>query len=550
MWWTGLLCAFALSAQDAAPPAAPVLRIEAVRHWVLADTVRISIEVSGEFHFRRDRLSNPDRIYFDIVGAKPAAGSPRVQTIAVGDRLLKQIRISETQPGVTRVVLDLDRPVDYSAAQLANPDRLIIELRPEAKSPAAKRSPPPPAPAKPSEPTRETSTIAAAGPPPAAESKSQAVTAKAPAVAAPVAESKPAATVAERPKAEPARPEVQAAAKPADVPAHGASGSAEPITASVVPPVSSPAKETPAAVAPAAVAKNAETRPALPPLASTPSPASVPAAQTPPQTAAANPQAAPVEPPAVALPASKSRVGNNSLVRALGLKLQRVVIDPGHGGHDTGTIGRGGLMEKDLVLDVARRLGALIEERLGAEVVYTRTEDVFVPLEERTALANERRADLFLSIHANAGVSSATGTETYYLNFTTSKAAMEVAARENASSQRSIHELQSLIEKIALKDKVDESREFAARVQTALVKELARTNPNSRDRGVRKAPFVVLIGASMPSVLAEIAFLSNAREEKLLARPDYRQKIAEGLYKGVSQYASTLSRYQLAEKKP
>jgi N-acetylmuramoyl-L-alanine amidase len=192
----------------------------------------------------------------------------------------------------------------------------------------------------------------------------------------------------------------------------------------------------------------------------------------------------------------------------------------------------------------------LIEQRLGAEVVYTRTDDASVPLEERTALANEKRADLFLSIHANSGVASATGSETYYLNFTTSKTAMEVAARENAPSQRSIHELQSLIEKIALKDKVDESREFAARVQKALFKELARTDPASRDRGVRRAPFVVLIGASMPSVLCEVAFISNPREERLLKREDYRQRIAEGLFQGVSQYASTLSRFQVAEKKP
>jgi N-acetylmuramoyl-L-alanine amidase len=181
--------------------------------------------------------------------------------------------------------------------------------------------------------------------------------------------------------------------------------------------------------------------------------------------------------------------------------------------------------------------------------VYTRTEDIAVPLEERTALANEREADLFLSIHANSGIRSAAGSETYYLNFTTSKSAMDVAARENASSQRSIYELQGLIEKIALKDKVDESREFAAKVQTSLFRELARANSASRDRGVRKAPFLVLTGASMPSVLSEIAFLSNPREERLLKREDYRQRIAEGLFKGVSQYAATLSRFQVAEKK-
>jgi N-acetylmuramoyl-L-alanine amidase len=263
------------------------------------------------------------------------------------------------------------------------------------------------------------------------------------------------------------------------------------------------------------------------------------------------PQAVEIPKPAedkVARPAKRTNTGNRTLVRALGLKLGRVVIDPGHGGHDTGSIGRGGLLEKDLVLDVALRLGKLIEEELGAEVVYTRSDDTFVALEDRTALANEKKADLFLSVHANSGNRSAAGPETYYLNFTASPADLDVAARENASSEKTIHELQSLIEKIALKEKVDESREFAADVQSALHVALGKTR-SLKDRGVRKAPFVVLIGAQMPSVLAEIAFLSNPREERLLRRADYRQKVAQGLYKGVAEYASSLSHFQVAEKK-
>jgi N-acetylmuramoyl-L-alanine amidase len=410
-----------------AAPAGSMLEVKAVRFWSLEDTTRVAIEVSGEFQYRHDRLLNPDRIYFDILGAKPGFAKEIVHTIPVADKLLKQIRVSETQPGVTRVVLDLESTADFSAAQLANPDRLIVEVRPRGKP-----APPPAAAEEPKKPASTTSDLPPARPPATAEAK-----------------------------AEPAKP--------------------------------------------------VDDR--------------------------------------VALPAKKGTTGTSSLVRALGLKLERVVIDPGHGGQDTGTIGPTGLMEKDLVLDVARRLGALIEQRLGAEVIYTRTDDSTVPLEERTALANEQRADLFLSIHANSGVRSATGSETYYLNFTTSKTAMEVAARENASSQRSIHELQGLIEKIALKDKVDESREFASKVQTALFKELARTDAASRDRGVRRAPFVVLIGAAMPSVLSEVAFLSNPQEERLLKREDYRQKIAEGLFNGVSQYASSLSRFQVAEQK-
>ena len=246
------------------------------------------------------------------------------------------------------------------------------------------------------------------------------------------------------------------------------------------------------------------------------------------------------------MPAKPAQTGSSSLVRALGLKLGRVVLDPGHGGHDTGTIGPSGLLEKDVVLDVALRLGKLIEERMGAEVVYTRREDSFVPLPQRTAIANENHADLFLSIHANAGASSVSGSETYYLNFSTDKSDLDVASRENATSERTIHELQSIVEKIARKDKADESREFASRIQAAIYKDMLKANPRIQDRGVRKAPFVVLIGAAMPSVLSEIGFLSNPREERLLRRENYRQRLAEALYKGLSQYASTLSRFQSA----
>ena len=216
------------------------------------------------------------------------------------------------------------------------------------------------------------------------------------------------------------------------------------------------------------------------------------------------------------LPAKR---GDRDLTRALGLKLGRVVLDAGHGGHDVGTHGPSGYLEKDLTLDVTRRLGALLEERLGAEVVYTRPSDAYVGLEERTRIANEHKADLFLSIHANSSpYRSAAGVETYVLNFTTSKNAMELAARENASAESSVFNLQELVNKIALKEKVDESREFATRLQTALSVLSTNSNESAKNRGVKKAPFVVLIGASMPSVLAEIGFLTNANDESLLRK--------------------------------
>jgi N-acetylmuramoyl-L-alanine amidase len=241
--------------------------------------------------------------------------------------------------------------------------------------------------------------------------------------------------------------------------------------------------------------------------------------------------------------------GDRSLTRALGLKIGKIVIDPGHGGHDTGTIGPKGLQEKDLVLDVSRRLGKLLTTRLGSEVVYTRSDDTFIPLETRTAIANQEGADLFVSVHANSSRDpDARGVETYYLNFTASPDALEVAARENAVSDKTIHELQDLVKKIALKEKIEESQEFAGDVENSLHDGLAVKNPGLRDRGVKKAPFIVLIGANMPSILAEISFVSNPGDERKLRTPEYRQRIAESLYRGIAKYCSGLSGVKVASK--
>ena len=238
-----------------------------------------------------------------------------------------------------------------------------------------------------------------------------------------------------------------------------------------------------------------------------------------------------------------TREGDRSLTRALGLKISRIVIDAGHGGHDTGTIGPHGLMEKDLCLDVALRLGALIEQKLpGADVIYTRKDDTFIPLEERTAIANEAKADLFISIHANSSHDpAARGIETYYLNFATSAETLEVASRENANSQESLHDLQDLIQKIARNEKIEESKELASDIQDTLTARMQLVSHGEKNRGVKKAPFVVLIGANMPSVLSEIAFVSNPGDERLLRKPDQRQRIADGLYRGVATYLDNLN---------
>lgn len=238
-----------------------------------------------------------------------------------------------------------------------------------------------------------------------------------------------------------------------------------------------------------------------------------------------------------------TRDGNSTLTRVLGLKIGRIVIDPGHGGHDTGTIGPTGLMEKDLCLDIALRLEKIIQQRLpGAEVVLTRSDDTFIPLEERTEIANRAKADLFISIHANSSQDhAARGVETYYLNLKGSAEAMEVAARENASSQQGIHDLQDLVKRITQTEKIDESKEFAQDVQGSLSQRIQKVNRTVKNRGIRKAPFVVLIGADMPSILTEISFLSNPSDEQLLKKPEHRQRVAEGIYQGVAAYLQSLN---------
>jgi N-acetylmuramoyl-L-alanine amidase len=459
--------------------------VTAVRFWSLADITRIAVETTGQFEFRWDRLSNPDRIFFDLPGTHPQLSRKTVEIIPVGDQLVRQIRVAETQKGVTRIVLDLQAVVDVSTSKLENPDRLIIELhRPGAHPPT--------------ETVRE--------------------------LPVPTREFHP--------------PAPQPTVEPLD--------RRPTTTPSLDPPSTDSANlQTPNATRNDPLSRVRTSVPGKPPRAVgnvIPAPSAPVVEPPPPVTLDVT------TPDKVGLPAKRS-ARDESMIRALGLKVNRIVIDAGHGGHDTGSIGPGGLYEKDLVLDIAKRVGALIEQNLGSEIVYTRPDDTFIPLERRTSIANNSHGDLFLSIHANSStLRTAAGVETYYLNFTTSKTALEVAARENATSEKTIYELQDLLHKIALKDKVDESREFAVRIQNSL-NGMQSKGTRQRDRGVRKAPFVVLIGAHMPSVLAEIGFISNPKDEALMKRPEYRQKIAEALYKGLSSYASTLSHFQVAARR-
>jgi N-acetylmuramoyl-L-alanine amidase len=250
----------------------------------------------------------------------------------------------------------------------------------------------------------------------------------------------------------------------------------------------------------------------------------------------------PVAPPTLPAPAVPSANSNGqfSLARQLGLGVSRIVLDPGHGGHDPGVRGNG-LSESELVLDVSLRLKKLLENQPAMDVVMTRESDVFIPLEQRTAIANREGADLFLSIHANASRNvKAGGVETYFLNFAANPEAEAVAARENSASGQTMHRLPDIVRAITLNNKIDESRDFADTVQKSMVRSLSAKNRNLQDRGVKQAPFVVLIGAGMPSVLAEISFVTQKQEGTLLKTSAYRQQIAEALFDAIVKYQKSL----------
>ncbi len=223
--------------------------------------------------------------------------------------------------------------------------------------------------------------------------------------------------------------------------------------------------------------------------------------------------------------------------------IKRIVIDAGHGGKDTGAIGHNGLYEKDVALSVAKKLGEILAEKYGVNVFFTRDRDVFIPLKERTAIANSRKADLFISIHANASPKrAARGIETYILNWTDDEEAIRVAARENAISLKKMREIQSdlqlILHDLARDNKRDESMRLAYNVQSSLIDILREDYRDVVDLGVKHALFYVLVGAEMPSVLAEISFISNPDEEKRLSDESYRNKIAEAIATGVKGYIS------------
>ena len=461
-----------------AAQAAPSV-VQSVRHWSTSDYTRVMIDLDSNALYTKGRLSNPDRIYFDISGAKLSSelGS---HTLAVDDEFLKQVRISQNSPNAVRVVLDLLTKGDAAVSELHDPFRIVIDLRrqdvPSIPSKTAKLEPPAPP--------------------------------KAAAVKAPLPEE-----AAKDKKPEKSLPQ-------------------------------------PAAKQPVASTQSAESSIAIPPAAEnrsgpakTPPPASPASAAATSESKAAVKKAEPekLSSASVSRAAEPTSLGDRTMTRMLGLKIGRIVIDPGHGGHDLGTIGPGGLLEKDLVLSIALDLQSLLQEKLGAQVILTRSDDTFIALEERSAIANQFRADLFISIHANSSRSRSTsGVETYYLNFAKTDAEREIASRENATSASSISELEDLIKKIAQADKSTESKELASLIQKKLYSGARKMFPTAQNRGVRSAPFIVLIGANMPSILTEVAFISNPRDERLLKKAPNQERLVKALFSGIEDYMKTL----------
>ncbi len=511
----GRIPASAHTVGDAAVARRPgrLAQVLGIRHWSTPTYTRVAIDLGDDVTFEAARVPHPDRIYFDLHGTRLAQELVGRSFSVTDDGFLKKIRAAQFSDNMTRIVLDVNDVSEYSAFLLPNPYRLIIDIHGGTKTTG-------PTPASTIEPGAGLVAEAAAN------------------------IRQPAGDLAAAPRAEPSSlPSTPLTSAKAAVPntvitrafnaTDVASLSQQP---GKVDATSKPTSQPISAVV-QGTKSEAKSVDHTQPVATA---SVISAARKKGKIAAADGVALGDAVPARA--ASPTADGETSLVRALGLKIGRIVIDAGHGGHDSGTLGVDGLEEKDVVLDVALRLGKLLHDRLGAEIIYTRSDDTFVPLETRTAIANKAQADLFLSIHANSSRdASARGVETYYLNFTSSPDALETAARENAVSNQSIHQLSDLVKKITLRDKIDESREFATDVEQGLYTGLQRGNDGLKNRGVKKAPFVVLIGANMPSVLAEISFVTNPRDASQLRLPEYRQRVAESLYKGVSKYEGGLS---------
>lgn len=587
------------AASEASTTGRPHATLLAVHRTVLPDVIRLTFDIDREVTFRQDRLSSPPRIFFDFAGTVSGRSlADRTVRFENDSDVVRQVRVGQPSSDSVRVVLDATGVSTCSASPLYAPYRLVVDCvraagvvaavpaaGPGPVATARNTSAVPVGPAVPAAPVTTTATVAKSAAPTTPASTPTTATLATSASSSPAKAASAPSTLTVKTENRPAT------APAAAIVAATASSASTPNAATVVakPPEAKPRPLTPATFA----RKNPEPAIAAPPVAAPPPapltaralappmatpallyahrlPASaigglvagtpripatvfaelttaalapVPSATLAVNSAPAVPESLPVvKPPALpAPPAAKPGGSGMSMARQLGLTVSRVVIDPGHGGHDPGAKGAG-TTEAALVLDIALRLEKMLQDE-GVEVILTRRTDEFIALEERTAMANRQAADLFLSIHANAStIAQATGVETYYLNFADSASAAAVAARENAASGKPMNALPEVVKAIAMNSKQAESRDLATQVQRALVQKLKPANQGLRDLGVKQAPFVVLIGASMPSVLAEVAFITNEQEGRLLKGTNYRQRIADALFAAVQRYQSSLTK--------
>ncbi len=490
--------------------AAGIATIKSIRRSVLPDAVRVVIELDAEVSFHQERIPDPSRVFVDLPGTRAAATlTDQTMRFESDADIVRQVRIGRHPNNTTRVVLDANGVSSYSVYPLYDPYRLVVDCVRATAAPTATTS----ASTNATSTTNTSHTSLPASTAPTAIAAAAMPAKPVPSPPLPPPRRDPLPIIARR-----AVPMMQRNA-PSGSPQRTMLLALARLDAASVPPVLA-------------------TRP-LPPLPLS-SPIAAPPAKALDVPAVDSASAAPPPASSASASAPAKSPGGLSIARQLGLGVSRIVIDPGHGGHDSGAKGKG-VTESELVLDVALRLEKLLQKVPGVEVILTRRTDDFVELPERTAMANREGADLFLSIHANASTSAlAHGIETYFLNFATNLSAAAVAARENANSTQAMGALPDLVKAIALNTKVDESHELAGHVQTAMIERLRPANKTVKDLGVKQAPFVVLIGAAMPSVLAEISFVTNPQEARLLKSNAYRQHISEALFDGVRKYQTSL----------
>ncbi len=552
------------NASAAGPGASPAdsrsATLTRIDRTVMPEAIRITLAFDREVVFHEERLAGPERVFFDLKGVR-AVPELKEGVLRYPDDVVRQIRVGRHPDATVRVVLDLEGVTKYSVFTLYNPFRVVVDCETPTRTSAAAPqpawvpAPPPPIAAVSIAPVTRAAPVARERRPPAVTVP--ALRSRRTPPLAPVARAVPEHRTP--PLGEPAPRSGEA---PGLAESDARSGQSAPVASEhgAAPIAPSPPIASASARADDSRASTGETSPKRPegreggpvsgrgprldePESRLPQPVRVAEPEEPVLTVEPPPapSAPPVEP-------KSNAAGGFSLSRQLGLGVARIVIDPGHGGQDPGAQGKN-LNEADLTMDVSLRLEKLLQQD-GFDVVLTRRTDVYVPLEERTAIANRENADLFLSIHANASRNEAArGVETYFLSFASSAEAEAVAARENSTSSGGMHNLPDIIKAIALNNKLDESRDLAGMVQEALVSRLRRSNKDIRNLGVKKAPFVVLIGASMPSVLAEISFLTNKEEVQLLKTNAYKQRVAEALHAAVMRYRRSLKgQGQIAEQ--